>query len=67
MIAAKGEAQARLIQAQAEAQANQTLAQSLTPELLQYQYIVKLAPNVQTIFVPSGNQFILPLPNGTGQ
>lgn len=67
VIAAKGDAQSRLIEAQAEAQANQTLAQSLTPELLQYQYIIKLAPNVQTIFIPSGNQFILPLPNQSGQ
>lgn len=67
VIAAKGAADARLIQAQAEAQANQTLAQSLTPQLLQYQYIIKLSPNVQTIFIPSGNQFILPLPNVTGQ
>jgi regulator of protease activity HflC (stomatin/prohibitin superfamily) len=65
VIAAKGEAEARLIQAQAEAQANQLLSQSLTPELVQYQYILKLAPGVQTIFVPSGNQFILPLPNTT--
>jgi regulator of protease activity HflC (stomatin/prohibitin superfamily) len=65
VIAAKGEAEARLIQAQAEAQANQLLSQSLTPTLLQYQYILKLAPGVQTIFVPSGNQFILPLPNTT--
>ncbi len=65
VIAAKGAADARLIQAQAEAQANQLLAQSLTPELLQYQYIIKLAPNVQTIFVPTGNQFILPLPSAT--
>jgi regulator of protease activity HflC (stomatin/prohibitin superfamily) len=63
VIAAKGAAEARLIQAQAEAQANQLLAQSLTPELVQYQYILKLAPGVQTIFIPSGNQFILPLPN----
>jgi regulator of protease activity HflC (stomatin/prohibitin superfamily) len=62
VIAAKGAADARILQAQAEAQANQLLSQSLTPELLQYQYIIKLAPNVQTIFVPSGNQFILPLP-----
>jgi regulator of protease activity HflC (stomatin/prohibitin superfamily) len=65
VIAAKGEAEARLIQAQAEAQANQLLAQSLTPELVQYQYILKLAPGVETIFIPSGNQFILPLPNTT--
>lgn len=65
VIAAKGAAEARLINAQAEAQANQLLSQSLTPTLLQYQYILKLAPGVQTIFVPSGNQFILPLPNTT--
>jgi regulator of protease activity HflC (stomatin/prohibitin superfamily) len=63
VIAAKGEAEARLIQAQAEAQANQLIAQSITPQLVQYQYVLKLAPGVDTIFVPSGNQFILPLPN----
>jgi regulator of protease activity HflC (stomatin/prohibitin superfamily) len=62
VIAAKGAAEARLIQADAEAKANQLLSQSLTAELMQYQYILKLAPGVQTIFVPSGNQFILPLP-----
>jgi regulator of protease activity HflC (stomatin/prohibitin superfamily) len=65
VIAAKGAADARLIQAEAEAKANQLLAESLTPELIQYQYILKLAPGVQTIFVPSGNQFILPLPETT--
>ncbi len=65
VIASKGAAEARLIQAQAESQANQLLAQSLTPTLLEYQYILKLAPGVQTIFIPSGNQFILPLPNTT--
>jgi regulator of protease activity HflC (stomatin/prohibitin superfamily) len=65
VISAEGAAQARLIQAKAEAEANQLLAQSLTPTLLQYQYILKLAPGVQTIFVPSGNQFILPLPDTT--
>jgi regulator of protease activity HflC (stomatin/prohibitin superfamily) len=65
VIAAKGAAEARVIQAEAEAKANQLLAASLTPELIQYQYILKLAPGVQTIFVPSGNQFILPLPSET--
>lgn len=65
VIAAKGEADARLIQAEAEAKANQLLSQSLTPTLLQYQYILKLAPGVQTIFIPSENQFILPLPETT--
>ena len=63
VISAKGAAEARLINAEAEAKANQLLAESLTPTLLQYQYILKLAPGVQTIFIPSGNQFILPLPN----
>lgn len=62
VIASRGEAEALLIQAQAQAEANQVIAQSLTPELVQYQYVQKLAPNVQTIFIPSGNQFILPLP-----
>ncbi len=62
VIAAKGAAEARLIQAEADAKANQLLSQSLTAELIQYQYILKLAPGVQTIFIPSGNQFILPLP-----
>ena len=64
VIAAKGAAEARLIQAEAEARANELIAASLenNPELLQYQYILKLAPGVQTIFIPSGNQFILPLP-----
>ncbi|MCQ3936221.1 MAG: hypothetical protein DPW18_04135 [Chloroflexi bacterium] len=65
VIAAKGEAEALLIEAQAKAEANRLLAASLTPELIQYQYILSLAPNVQTIFIPSGQQFILPLPNTT--
>jgi regulator of protease activity HflC (stomatin/prohibitin superfamily) len=65
VIASKGAAEARLIQAQAEAKANELLSQSLTPTLLQYQYILKLAPGVQTMFIPTGNQFILPLPDTT--
>ncbi|MCI0556551.1 MAG: prohibitin family protein [Anaerolineae bacterium] len=63
VIAARGAAEARLIQAEAEARANQLLAESLTPALVQYQYVLRLAPGVQTIFIPSGNQFILPLPD----
>jgi len=65
VITSKGAAEARLIQAKAEAEANQLLSQSLTPTLLEYQYILKLAPGVQTIFIPSDNQFILPLPDTT--
>jgi regulator of protease activity HflC (stomatin/prohibitin superfamily) len=66
VIAAKGEAEAIIIQAQAEAEANRLLAESLTPALVQYLYVLKLAPGVQTIFIPTDNQFILPLP-GTGE
>jgi len=67
VIAAKGDAEAQVIQAQAQAQANDLIGQSLqqNPEILQYQYILKLAPGVQTIFLPSDNQFILPLPDTT--
>ncbi len=67
VIAAKGAAEARLIEAQAEAQALQYIAEVLraNPALLQYQYITNLAPGVQTIFIPSNGQFILPLPNTT--
>jgi len=65
VIAASGAAEARLIEAEAEAEANRLLSASLTPELIQYQYVLKLAPGVQTVFIPSGNQFILPLPNTT--
>lgn len=67
VIAAKGAADAQIIQAEAQAKANELIGQSLqeNPEILQYQYILKLAPGVQTIFIPSGNQFILPLPNTT--
>jgi len=67
VIAAKGAAEARLIEAQAEAQALQYIAEVLrsNPNLLQYQYITNLAPGVQTIFIPSDNQFILPLPDTT--
>ncbi|HEX6269235.1 MAG TPA: prohibitin family protein [Anaerolineales bacterium] len=67
VIASKGAAEARLIEANAEAQALELLAAALenNPQLIEYQYILKLAPGVQTIFVPSGNQFILPLPSTT--
>jgi regulator of protease activity HflC (stomatin/prohibitin superfamily) len=67
VISAQGAAEAQIIQAEAQAQANELIGQSLqqNPEILQYQYILKLAPGVQTIFIPSGNQFILPLPNTT--
>jgi regulator of protease activity HflC (stomatin/prohibitin superfamily) len=67
VIAAQGAAQSQIIQAEAQAKANELIGQSLqqNPEILQYQYILKLSPGVQTIFIPTGNEFILPLPSTT--
>ncbi len=67
VIEAQGRAQARLIEAEAEAKALQMIAEVLrgNPELLQYQYITQLSPNVQVMFLPSESPFILPLPTPT--
>ncbi len=64
VIRAKGEAEARVIQAQAEAQALQAIAAALSgnTDLLQYQYISKLAPGIQVMLVPNNAPYILPLP-----
>ena len=64
VIAAKRDAESRVIQAQAEAEALRQIAAAIedNPDLLTYQYINKIAPGVQTIYLPSGQQFILPLP-----
>lgn len=59
--AAQGQANAVVIAADAQAKANDLITKSLTPELLQYQYLQKVQ-GVQTVFLPSGGNFILPLP-----
>lgn len=65
VIRAKGEAEARIIEAQAEAQSLNLIAQALqsNPNLLTYQYITKLSPTVQTMFLPSNAPFVFQLPN----
>lgn len=67
VIASKGDAEARLINAEAEAKANELIAASLrdNPELLTYQYITRLSPTINTILVPSDNPYILPIPGST--
>jgi regulator of protease activity HflC (stomatin/prohibitin superfamily) len=67
VIAAKADAESRIIQAQAEAQALQLIAQALEgrTDLLTYQYITKLAPNIQTMLLPNNSPFLLPLPQGS--
>lgn len=69
VIAARGRAQARLIEAQAEAEALRLIAEALeaNPELLTYQYILKLAPGIQVMLVPNNAPYLLPLPALTPQ
>ena len=64
VIQAKGAAEARTIQAEAEAKALELINAALEghPDLLTYQYITKLAPNVQVMFLPNNAPFIFPLP-----
>jgi regulator of protease activity HflC (stomatin/prohibitin superfamily) len=65
---ATGLGDARLIQAEAEAKALGLVADILkqNPDLLSYQYINKLAPNIQVMLVPNNAPFILPLPQLQG-
>ncbi len=61
VVQAQADAQVVTINAKAQADANNLITQSLTPELLQWQYIKQIS-GVQTVFLPSGGNFILPLP-----
>ncbi len=62
---ANGEAQSRIIQAEAEAEALNLIAEALknNPDLLTYQYISKLSPNVQVMFLPGESPFLFQLPD----
>jgi regulator of protease activity HflC (stomatin/prohibitin superfamily) len=64
VIRAKGDAESRLIEADAEARALLLIADAIkdNPDLLTYQYIGKLAPNIQTMLLPSDSPFLFPLP-----
>ena len=64
VINSKGEAEARLIQAEAEAKALLLIADAVKdrPDLLTYQYITQLAPNIQTMLLPADSPFLFPLP-----
>ncbi len=65
VIAAEAAAEARLIQAKAEAEALALLGQAISanPDVLTLEYIQRLAPNVQVMFLPADNPFLFPLPN----
>jgi len=67
VIAADGRAEARLIEARAEADALSLIQESIAnnPELLTYQYISKLAPNISTMLLPSESPFVFQIPEAT--
>ncbi len=62
---AEGNAEARVIEAEAEAEALALIAAVLrdNPDLLTYEYIIRLSPNIQVMLVPSDNPYLLPLPS----
>jgi len=64
VIAAQGSAQATVLQAQANAQALTLTGDALKgrTDALTFRYIDKLAPNVQVIYLPSNNSYLIPLP-----
>lgn len=55
---ARGRAESVLVEAKKQAEANRELSASITPELVQYLMVQKLAPNVNVMMIPTGQQFI---------
>jgi regulator of protease activity HflC (stomatin/prohibitin superfamily) len=64
VIQATADAEARVIQANAEAEALGLIADALrdNPDLLLYQYINNLSPNIRVMLVPNDNPYLLTLP-----
>ncbi|MFN0096065.1 MAG: SPFH domain-containing protein [Dehalococcoidia bacterium] len=58
-LRAAGDAEATKIRADAQASANRALAASLTPEVLQFTAIDRLADNIQIALIPSGQGLII--------
>lgn len=56
---ARGEAQATIINADAQSASNKKMAESLSPELIQYTYAQKLSPNIKVMMIPNTGGFIL--------
>jgi len=61
VIAAEGRAEARRIEAQVEAEALKLIADELrgNSDLIRYEWATRLSPGVQTVLLPSGQDFIL--------
>lgn len=56
---ATGAANKLRVEAQGQADANKLIAQSLTPELIQFQGVQRLADNIQIALIPSGQGIII--------
>ncbi len=56
---AQGEADAIRIRAEGQAAANRLLEESLTPQVIQFLAVEKLAPNITIALIPSGQGIIL--------
>ncbi|MCB0122529.1 MAG: hypothetical protein KDE58_09815 [Caldilineaceae bacterium] len=63
ILEAEGRAQAILLEAQAQAEALKLISEALAqnPDLLTYEYINKLSPNIRAMLVPNNAPLILPL------
>ncbi|MEZ4707688.1 MAG: prohibitin family protein [Caldilineaceae bacterium] len=63
ILEAEGRAQAILLEAKAQAEALKLIAEALAqnPDLLTYEYINKLSPNIRAMLVPNNAPLILPL------
>lgn len=66
---AQGDADAILIQAQAQSDGLKLIANALAedPNLITYEYVQKLAPGIQVMLVPNNTPFLLPLPELNAQ
>jgi regulator of protease activity HflC (stomatin/prohibitin superfamily) len=64
VIAAQGQADARIIQAEAEAAALEKIASVIAanPDMLTYEYIQKLADQIDVMLLPNDSPFLFPLP-----
>ena len=64
VIEAQGRADARLIEAEAEAKALRLVANAIkdNPDLLTYEYIKQITPNIEVMLLPSNSPFLFPLP-----
>jgi regulator of protease activity HflC (stomatin/prohibitin superfamily) len=61
VIAANGRAEARKMEASAEADALRLIAEQLrgNPDLIRYEWAIKLSPTVNTVLLPADQSIIL--------